>query len=206
MSSYSFAELPNKSSLQKSSRVAQTSVSQAYESLLANRSYCQRIESIARKQTQGTSIAWEDAAQTIHIKVLQAIKAGKFRQGGSLEFYRWCTRVARFELIDLVRKEKRKCWISLDSPLPGTDLSLLDTLADEFNLLDTVERSELLRKALDLIDSLDRQYPNRGYLKLWQEQVQGKSQVEIAQGLGLTQGAISKRWRELTQRIADGLR
>jgi RNA polymerase sigma factor (sigma-70 family) len=211
MSSYAFAELPHNSSLTGygnqvvHSFIAPSNHASAYERLLANRSYCQRIESMARKQTRGTSIAWEDAAQTIHMKVLQAIKAGKFRQGGSLEFYRWCTKVARLEMIDLVRQEQRKRWISLDSKLPGTDLSLLDTLADELNLLDTVERSDQLGKALDLIHALDRQYPKRKYLLLWQERIKGKSQLQIAGELGLTQGAISKRWRELTQRLAEGL-
>jgi RNA polymerase sporulation-specific sigma factor len=211
MSSSAFSELPHHPFVNSYGHqvthafISQANIFQAYENLLASRSYCQRIEFMARKQTQGTSIGWEDAAQTMHMKVLQAIQAGKFRQGGILEFHRWCAKVARFEMIDLVRQEQRKRWISLDSKLPGTDLSLLDTLADELNLLDTVERSEQLRQALDLIRALDRQYPKRNYLTLWQERTKGKSQLEIARELGLTQGTISKRWRELSQQLTDGL-
>jgi len=62
-----------------------------YEQLLIAPEHQQRLMRIARKQTQGTAIAWEDAAQIAQLKVLQALRSGKFRHGGSDEFYRWAT-------------------------------------------------------------------------------------------------------------------
>jgi RNA polymerase sigma factor (sigma-70 family) len=165
----------------------------------------QRLERIARKHTRGTSIAWEDAVQSAQIKILEAVRAGKFRHGGTQEFYRWATTVAKFEMIDLVRKEKRYPKTSLDQPITGTDLPLSETIATEFNLLETVERADLVARALESIQRLEQCYPDRQYLKLWQGMMQGKKQTELAAELGLSQGAISKRWKELVQRIAEGL-
>jgi len=43
--------------------------SKFYEPLLLNPEYQKTIERIARKQTRGTTISWEDAAQTAYEKV-----------------------------------------------------------------------------------------------------------------------------------------
>ena len=176
-----------------------------YERLLTEPDHQQRINRIARKQTQGSSIAWEDAAQIAQIKILQGLRNDKFRQGGSIEFFRWATTVARFEIIDLVRKENLRRCKSLDATISGTDLSVLDTLADEFNASDTLERTDLVLRSIAAITELDRQYPDRGYQTLWQGQVQGKKQTQLAADLGITQGEVSKRWRELVGRIATRL-
>ncbi|NJR67679.1 MAG: hypothetical protein HC771_02680 [Synechococcales cyanobacterium CRU_2_2] len=90
-------------------------------------------------------------------------------------------------------------------PLPGTDLAVLDTIADQFDASETLERNDLLGQAIAAIHELDQHYLARGYLKLWQGQVQGKKQTQLATDLGITQGEVSKRWRELVARIADML-
>jgi len=176
-----------------------------YEQLLIAPEHCQQIERIARKQTRGTAIAWEDAAQAAQMKVLQAVRDGKFRQGGVAEFYRWAATVARFEVIDIVRREKYRHCMSLDASIPGTDLPLADTIADEFNALDSLEQSDLVLKAMDAIREFDQRYPKRGYLQLWQGQVQGKTQTQLAKELGVTQGEISKRWKDLVGKVSEML-
>ncbi|NDJ17143.1 sigma-70 family RNA polymerase sigma factor [Myxacorys almedinensis] len=176
-----------------------------YESLLIDPLHCRRVERIARKQTRGSAIAWEDAAQAAQMKVLQALRDGKFRQGGVVEFSRWATTVARFEIIDLVRKEKHRSCASLDTALPGTDVPLLDTIADELNAFDSLERSELVLSAIAAIADLDRRHPDRGYLKLWQGQIQSTTQTRLAKELGITQGEVSKRWKELVGNVAETL-
>jgi RNA polymerase sporulation-specific sigma factor len=192
---------PTKKLLKEETRETQS----GFDRLLIDRDHQKRVERIARKHTRGTTLDWEDAAQTAHIKVLHAVNSGKFRCGGSQEFYRWAATVARFEIIDLVRKDKQRCWQSLDQPIVGTDLFLLDTIADDFNLLDTIERSDLLLKALEMLDKLDRQHPDRDYLKLWQGRVQEKTQTQISAELGLTQGAVSKRWKEMIHRLSQAM-
>lgn len=176
-----------------------------HEQLLITSEHRQRIEKIARKHTRGTSISWEDAAQTAHKKVLEALKAGKFRKGKVKEFYHWAAIVARNEIEDLVRKEKRRNFLSLDETVPGTDLSRLETIADEFNSLDALERADFVLNAIDAIATIDRRYPHKHYLKLWQGLVQGKKQVQLVTELKISQGEISKRWKELVRRIAQEL-
>ncbi len=176
------------------------------EHLLSDPEYRRRVERIAFKYTRGTSISWQDAAQTSHMKVFQAVKGGHFHQGGAREFYCWAATVARFEIIDLIRKHSQQKWQSLDQTLPGTDLSLLETIPDEFNLLDALERADLVYRAIEAITVLDRRYPNRGYLKLWQGKIQGKTETQLAVELGVSQGEISKRLKkELAKRIAEEL-
>jgi RNA polymerase sigma factor (sigma-70 family) len=172
------------------------------ESLLLDIKHRRIVERIARKYTQGTSVIWEDALQTAFIKVLEAIKAGRFRHGGTEEFYRWATVVARYEIIDFVRREIRRQCGSLDQVIPGTDLSILETIPDKLNLFDVVERADFTLHVIKVIDTLDQLYPERGYLQIWQGQIQGKKQVEIAQEMGVTQPEVSKRRRELTMRVA----
>ncbi len=161
------------------------------------------IDRIARKQTRGTRVSWEDAKQVAYEKVLQATQAGKFRTGGVEEYYHWAATVARFAIIDLVRHEQQFHCQSLDQNIPGTDVPLSETIADEFSLLDACERADLVLKAVEAIALLNRRYPDRGYLKLWQGRVEGKSQAQLAAELGVTQGAISKRWKELCHHIAQ---
>ncbi|MBD1843925.1 sigma-70 family RNA polymerase sigma factor [Cyanobacteria bacterium FACHB-63] len=176
------------------------------QQLFANLEQRRRIEQIARKHTRGTTIPWEDAAQEAYLKVLQVAKAGKFRSGSTDDFYRWAVTVARFEIIDLVRHHKRQYCISLDQTLPDTELSLIETIADEFDAFGTLERSNLVLEAIRAIVELDRRYPDRGYLKLWQGRVAGKTQVQLAVELGVMhQGAVSKRWKELVQGVSQAL-
>ncbi|MEQ8385875.1 MAG: sigma-70 family RNA polymerase sigma factor [Coleofasciculus sp. A1-SPW-01] len=174
--------------------------------LISHLEHQQRIERIARKNTRGTAVSWEDAAQTAHTKVFQALTAGKFRQGGVQDFYHWAAMVARLAIIDLVRKEKKQNCTSLYKTIPGTNLPLLETIPDEFNLLDTVERNDLVSRAIDAISVLDERHPSRGYKTLWSGKLKGRTQVQIAADLDLkTQSAVSKRWRELLERLAEEL-
>jgi RNA polymerase sigma factor (sigma-70 family) len=176
-----------------------------YERLLSTPEHCQRIERIARKQTQGAAIAWEDAAQIAQIKILQGLRDGKFRYGEADEFYRWATTVARFAIIDLVRKEKSCPYSSLDTTLPGTNMTILETIPDQVDTATALEHADLVTQAIAAITTLDHQYPSRGYLILWQGQVQGKKQIQIAIDMGISQGQVSQRWRELVGRVAEVL-
>jgi RNA polymerase sigma factor (sigma-70 family) len=175
-----------------------------YEDLLNNPEHRLRVQKIARKNTLGTTVSWEDAAQTVEIKLIQAVRAGKFREGNADTFYRWAATVARYAVIDLVRKEHHHP-ISLDQPIPGTDLLIGDTISDPFDALEALERAELVQMAIAAITALDQTYPNRGYGMLWQGYLHGHTQSQMAAELHLTQGAISKRWKELTQRVAEQL-
>ncbi|MBD1821531.1 sigma-70 family RNA polymerase sigma factor [Cyanobacteria bacterium FACHB-DQ100] len=176
-----------------------------HESRLIASDFTQRLERIARKYTRGSTIVWEDAAQSAQMKVLQAVRSGKFRQGGADEFDRWALTVARFEIIDLVRKEKHRHCASLDAVIPGTDLALSETIAAEFDALDSLEQTDLVLQAIAAIQELDQRLPQRGYMTLWQGQVQGKTQTQLAIALGVSQGEASKRWKEMVSQVSERL-
>jgi RNA polymerase sporulation-specific sigma factor len=162
----------------------------------------QLIIKIARKYTRGCSISWEDAAQTAMMRVYEVVKAGKFHQGGVAEFQRWATVVARYEIINFVKKERLRNHHSLDATIVGTDLSLIETIPDESNLWDAVTRADLMSRAKQAIIDLDSRDSDRGYLQLWQLMVAGKNQTQQASALGISQGEVSKRWKELVGRVA----
>lgn len=170
--------------------------------LLIDEQHQELITKIARKYTRGSSVSYEDAAQTAMMKVYEAVNAGKFHQGGMEEFQRWATVVARFEIINFVKKECLRNHQSLDAAITGTDISLVETIPDEFNLLDAVARADLVCKAKQAIIDLDSRYGDRGYLTLWQLMVAGKNQTQQASALGISQGEVSKRWKELVGRVA----
>lgn len=170
--------------------------------LLAASDHQLRVQRIARKHTRGTAIDWEDAAQTAQEKIWQNLKAQKFDSDRG-NFYHWAATVARFAVIDLVRREKLRTCDSLDRNLPGTTQPVLNTIADRVNLFDSLEHRDLMQRIRKAIERIDRAYPQRRYCKLWQGKVKGKTQAQLASELGITQGAISKRWKELTVRIVE---
>lgn len=171
-----------------------------YESRLTNPAHLRRITQIARKQTQGSTVDWQDAVQAAQLKSIFSVRAGKFSYGTAADFDRWATTVARFEIIDLVRKSKCRQWDSLDRPL-ADHLTLIDTIADPLNSFTVLETADLVLRIKAIIIDLDRLYPDRSYYQLWLGKVNEQTQSEIARGLGLTQSAISKRWQELLQRL-----
>jgi RNA polymerase sporulation-specific sigma factor len=177
---------------------------QACQQLISSSEYQQRVEKIARKQTRGQPLSWEDAAQTAHEKVFQALQEKRFHPEKGY-FHHWAATVAKFAIIDWVRKEQQRTLKSLDQNIPGTDIPLSETIADEFNLLDTVERTDLVFRVQEAIAIINQRYPHRNYGKLWQGKVEGKTQTQLATDLNITQSAISKRWKELTAHIAQEL-
>ncbi|HEY9664225.1 MAG TPA: sigma-70 family RNA polymerase sigma factor, partial [Allocoleopsis sp.] len=90
-------------------------------------------------------------------------------------------------------------------PIPGSDLLILDTIADDFNLLAAVEWADLVRRTEETIIELSYQYPQRGYLKLWEGLKQGTTETQLASEWQCCQGTISKRKKELCQRVAERL-
>jgi RNA polymerase sigma factor (sigma-70 family) len=174
------------------------SVLQWLETFIARRS----VDPIARKQTRNTTIAWEDAAQAAHEKLWRVTQQGYFQTGGETEFYRWAKRVACCAIIDYRRQQQNQSrYDSLDQVLTGTNIPLLDTLVDEFDGLDALDRADWVLKFVEMITELDQRYPKRGYLKIWQRLVQGKTQAEIASEFGVEQPEVCRRWKRVRQHI-----
>jgi RNA polymerase sigma factor (sigma-70 family) len=172
-----------------------------YEYRLTAPAHLQQIAQIARKQTRGSSVDWQDALQAAQIKLILAIRAGKFTHGTAADFDRWAATVARCEIIDLVRKAKCRDCESTDRLLTD-NLTMLDTIADPCDLLDSLTTADLVLRVRAAIVALDRRYPDRSYARLWLGKVNDLTQTELARELSVTQSAISKRWQELLARLA----
>ncbi|MEM9218415.1 MAG: sigma-70 family RNA polymerase sigma factor [Cyanobacteria bacterium P01_F01_bin.150] len=191
---------------EKSSQLVSTKTAELkLAQLLTHPIHHQRIERIARSLTKGINLTWEDAAQVAHFKVVQTAQSENFYYGGAQEFYHWATKVAHSAIIDLIRQEYRRTHISLNQPLSGTDLTLMDTVPDPSQNWDELEQVDLMNKVREAIADLDQIYPQRHYRQLWIYRVQGLTQTKIAQHLNITQGAVSKRWHELTLRVTQYL-
>ncbi len=131
----------------------------------------------------------------------------RFRRGGE-EFYSWLNKVVENTIVDLLRQANRKSkWLrrSLDQPLPGTNIKLKDSLADEFNLADAVEFADTVAQVIQAVKKIDYQQPKKKFLQLWQALYQERKQGEIAEELQVKQGEISKRRKELLKLIATEL-
>lgn len=169
--------------------------------LLSCPNFQQKLRKIAYKYSIGNAVHWQDICQSAQLKIIEAVKKGKFNHQLG-DFYHWALTVGKYCIIDLIRKENRKNTVSLDQEIKGTELSLLDTIADDFNILDSLEKAELISKLLQSIKTIESRYPHKGYGQLWQAKLAGKTQQEIAVELNITQGAVSKRWKQFVTLLA----
>jgi RNA polymerase sigma factor (sigma-70 family) len=171
-----------------------------FEYRLSDPEHLRRMTQIARKQTHGTNVDWQDALQTAQLKLVKGLRAGKFT-GTEAEFDRWALTVAKFAIIDLVRSSMRHHTQSIDR-LSEENRAIIDTLSNFDDELANLESADFAWQVREKVLYLDRLYPTRFYYRLWLGKVQDQTQAEIAQELGLSQGTISKRWQDLIARLA----
>ncbi|NJM49086.1 MAG: sigma-70 family RNA polymerase sigma factor [Alkalinema sp. RU_4_3] len=157
---------------------------------------------IARKQTRNTHIPWEDALQTAYTKLWQATLQNRFHSGTPDDYCRWAARVCAFAIMDYLQHSQQRPHYSLDQPLPGTDIPLVETLTDEFDSLDAIDRADLLSAILDILAELDRKRDKPIYLLIWQSLLLGKTQKQIAQELNLRPTCICRHWQEIKNAVA----
>jgi RNA polymerase sigma factor (sigma-70 family) len=176
-----------------------------FEQILTSIRHQRQVEAIAKKNIRGTSIHWEDAAQIVHLKLLEVVRAGRFREGSEEQFYRWAASVAKHTIIDFVRKELRhERNRRLDKSIAGTELKLLDTVPSPVDEMDTLESTNLTHKILDALVQLDHSHPGKHYRQIVCGLANGQTQTKLAKELGITQSAISKRLKELPK-LMDGI-
>ena len=167
------------------------------QQLLNHSPHRERVEKIARNKVKGSVVCWEDAAQAAHLKVLQAAKNGKFRkvrEGGVKRFYAWAAKVAENAIADLIKKEQRRRKFCQNAPD-------LENIEDKFDFAQALEDADLVLKIPETIAAIDQRYPKKAYLKLFYGLVADKSQSQLAAELGVSQGEISKRRKELNLQI-----
>ncbi|MGD1699386.1 sigma-70 family RNA polymerase sigma factor [Dapis sp. BLCC M229] len=159
------------------------------------------LEKIARKRTYNTSLPWEDALQIAYLKIVEAILAGKFSGQTIEDFYRWSAKVAKNSIVDGIYQEKNRYCMSLDQYVSDTNVPLLETLSNKSNLWENLEIEDLALKATQIVQNIDQCYPKQNYKDLWLGRLQGKTQNQLSQEMGLTQSTISKRWKKLEKHL-----
>jgi RNA polymerase sigma factor (sigma-70 family) len=195
---YSIADI-NDNNLNSVSILNSTN-STSFECRLSNPEHLRRMTQIAHKQTRCTNVDWQDALQTAQLKLVKGLRTGKFI-GTEAEFDRWALTVAKFAIIDLVRRSMRHHTQSIDR-LSEDNLAIIDTMTHFDDELTNIESADFAWQVREKVLYLDRLYPARSYYRLWLGKVNDQTQAEIAQELGLTQGTISKRWQELIAHLA----
>lgn len=179
---------------------------QISQKLLERPQFYKMVENLAKKYFLQTSYSWEDASQIAFEKVLKAARAGQFRQGNVDDFYRWSLKVAHNCLRDLVRKNKRENLQyrtqSLNQTLSlDTETTLDEVILTSSNLWESIEKADTFEQIEAAVQRIHQQYPQKGFLQVWEGLATEKKQIEIAKLLEVKQAEVSKRKQELAFRV-----
>ena len=125
---------------------------------LLDENYLKIVKNVTSKYSNPSKLEWDDLQQEIHIQVIKALKKRKFNKGNIKSFNAWIATIARNKSIDLVRKQKRnQSPVSLNIFIEE-DLTLLDNIADEFNLSNEVEFADLIIKTREFVGNIDKEF------------------------------------------------
>lgn len=131
----------------------------------------------------------DDIVQMAMIGLWKACKT--YKPEKNCKFTTYALRVIKNELLQAMRSVRVRDYTkdySLDQMYEDTGISLAETIADDFDLQDEVEKKEIASKIISLFSILkenERKCVELYYLK-------GYKQIEIAEMLNLTQANISR--------------
>jgi len=109
------------------------------------------------------------------------------------DFAPWLATIARRAAIDVVRAERRRPTISLETADAGDDaLAVLPPSAEQ------IEAVWAVRAAVDALDEADREIIRLQYLE-------GRTQAEVAERLDLPIGTVKSRTHRAHRRLANRL-
>jgi RNA polymerase sigma factor (sigma-70 family) len=158
---------------------------------------------IARKQTRHTPHSWEDAYQAACAKLWEATRQGKFRQGNLEDYCHWAAKVCCRTILDYLKHSHQRQYRSLDQPLPGTDIPLVDTLEAQFNSMDVVERTELHQQIQKSLADLDRKHATTLYSTIGHALLLDIPQKEIGQTLTLDPSQVSRHVKRIREHLGQ---
>ena len=122
---------------------------------------------------------WEDAMQDVQIELLKAFDDRRFAGTGPLEAF--IARVARYRVIDRLRRRSRVAWVDIETVEPWmADPSALQRFEQAAAVRD------LLRRFAALPDSCR---------ELWRMIVDGLSYREMSHAVGVAEGTLRVRVR-----------
>lgn len=142
--------------------------------------YEQKLARYIYRKSHATEADCKDILQNIFIKVYKNI----YDFDTNLTFSSWIYRIARNELIDWYRKEKRTPHLSLE----GSDY-ILETLISEVETEHVAIRTEMKEHLVRAIEQLPEKYQEVIELRFFEE----KSYDEIADILTIPPGTVAIR-------------
>lgn len=129
------------------------------------------------------------------------------------EFYTWHETAARTRMLDCRRRYNRQ-----NNRRRGGLVSLDQTADDETSLLESfvapqsrtpeefVDRQLIQEQLIRCLEELDRLHPSERYLDFYREHyLNDKTQKQIAEEWGMTEGGISKRHKRLLEKLKGQL-
>ncbi|MEM9558001.1 MAG: sigma-70 family RNA polymerase sigma factor [Acidobacteriota bacterium] len=126
---------------------------------------------------------WEDAMQDVQIELLKAFEDHRYQGKGPLEAF--VARVARYRVIDRLRRRSRVTWVDLDAISPWIE---------DPSALQRFEQARAVRdlwRHVSALPTVCRQ--------LWRMIVDGQSYREMSRALGVAEGTLRVRVRRCRQ-------
>jgi RNA polymerase sigma factor (sigma-70 family) len=149
-------------------------------------------ENLLRKLAHGTKVnnfTYDDIMQELYMVAVNC--ADKFNPDKGIEFSTYLTKSCQYKIQDL-RKKNRNSAENLDN-FVGEDTTFLDMLEDQQN--PTPEEWTLEQDILEELDKLPYGNITRMFF------LEGKSQIEIAEELGLSQSYVNKTHRKNIEKL-----
>ncbi|MDA8018412.1 MAG: sigma-70 family RNA polymerase sigma factor [Thermoanaerobaculia bacterium] len=122
---------------------------------------------------------WEDAIQDVQIELLKAFDNDRFAGTGPLEAF--VGRVARYRVIDRLRRRSRVAWVDIEAVTPWME----DPAS-----LQRFEQASAVRDLLRRFATMPA-----SCRQLWRMIVEGRSYREMSDALGVAEGTLRVRVR-----------
>lgn len=154
--------------------------------------YEDKLSRYIQRKSNATSEDRKDILQNIFIKVYKNINDFDT----DLPFSSWIYRIARNEMIDWYRKEKRRPHLSLEG-----DEGVIQSLVSELGADVTAEREELRHVIEKAVRTLPEKYQDIVELRFFEE----KSYDEIADILAIPPGTVAVRINRIKKMLQKEL-
>lgn len=121
------------------------------------------------------------------------------------EFYIWAIVVAQNRARDYLRRERR-IRERQDALFSRTDISTAEEFNSALDLWRSLEAEERARLIVELVEKIDRAYPEHRFLDLWHRLLAEIPQRDIAAEFELSPSQITKRKKKMEQLLTIELR
>ncbi len=155
--------------------------------------YETKLSRYIQRKSNASSEDRKDILQNIFIKIYKNINDFD----PDLSFSSWAYRIARNEMVDWYRREKRRPHLSLEG-----DEGVMQTLASELGADIAAQKAELRQAIEEAVQTLPEKYQDIVELRFFEE----KSYDEIADILALPPGTVAVRINRVKKMLQEALK